>query len=457
MNARLISLSARIAALLALPLLALLFPNLAHAVPSFGRQMGVECEVCQTASPQRPPCGRRFTRGGNAMGAPTPADAPFFDKVPLSALLQVSRTATKNTDTPGATGADFPRDRDTFIQAAGLYYAGRITDRSGALAQYSYDGVERKWAMEMFDARYADSTTLGGRELLWGFTLNNAPTLSDIYNSTPVWAFPHTASVSVMPNASPLVDMGLMSQVGGVGAYGLWNDLLYAEFALYRSADSGIFRPLAAGVAVENVVNRTAPYWRLALQRETGSHSFSVGTYGLAARIDVDPEQPELGADRFRDVALDAQYQYLSGNHAFSTSATWIREKQDRDASFGQGLVSNPSTVLKTFRADVHYVYRGTYAGILQVFDTRGDADELRYNTGMPVMGSVNGRPDSRGWIAELDYLADVDWMPVVQHAKFALRYTAYTEFNGAGSNYDGFGRDAKDNNSVFLLVWFLL
>jgi len=205
------------------------------------------------------------------------------------------------------------------------------------------------------------------------------------------------------------------------------------------------------------VVNRTAPYWRLALQRETGSHSFSVGTYGLAARIDVDPEQPELGADRFRDVALDAQYQYLSGNHAFSTSATWIREKQDRDASFGQGLVSNPSTVLKTFRADVHYVYRGTYAGILQVFDTRGDADELRYNTGMPVMGSVNGRPDSRGWIAELDYLADVDWMPVVQHAKFALRYTAYTEFNGAGSNYDGFGRDAKDNNSVFLLVWFLL
>ena len=46
--------------------------------------------------------------------------------------------------------------------------------------------------------------------------------------------------------------------------------------------------------------------------------------------------------------------------------------------------------------------------------------------------------------------------MPVVQHAKFALRYTAYTRFNGANTNYDGFGRDARDNNSVFLLVWFL-
>jgi len=251
--------------------------------------------------------------------------------------------------------------------------------------------------------------------------------------------------------------MALASQVGGVGVYGLWNDLLYAELAFYRTADRGLFRPLAANVTVENVMDGTAPYWRLALQREAGPHSFSAGTYGLVAKVDADPDQPGLGADRFRDVALDAQYQYIAGDHAFSTSATWIREKQEWDASFGQGLVSNPSTVLKTFRADAHYVYRGTYAGILQVFDTRGDADDLRYNTGAPVTGSLNGRPDSRGWIVELNYLADVDWMPVVQHAKFALRYTGYTRFNGADDNYDGFGRDANDNNSVFLLVWFLL
>jgi len=457
MNVRLISPSARIAALFALPLLMLLFPNGAHAVPSFGRQTGEECIECHTVYPMLNADGRRFKLGGYAMGAPKPADAPFFDKLPLAALLQVSRTATRNTGTAGATGEDFPRDRDTLIQAAGLYYGGRITDRSGALIQYSYDGVERKWAMEMFDARFADSARLGGKELLYGVTLNNSPTLSDIYNSTPVWSFPHTGSVSVMPNASTLIDTGLASQVGGAGVYGLWNDWLYAELAFYRTADRGLFRPLAANVTVENVMDGTAPYWRLALQREAGPHSFSAGTYGLLAKVDADPDQPGLGADRFRDVALDAQYQYIQGDHAFTAAATWIREKQEWDASFGQGLTSNPSTVLKTFRADVHYLYRGTYAGILQYFDTRGDADALRYNTGAPVTGSVNGRPDSRGWIAELDYLADVDWMPVVQHAKFALRYTAYTEFNGAGSNYDGFGRDAKDNNSVFLLVWFLL
>lgn len=437
--------------------LSVFYAGTAYAVPSFGRQTGEECIECHTVYPMLNADGRRFKLGGYSMKTPKPADAPFFDKVPLAALLQVSRTATKNTGTAGATGEDFPRDRDTLIQAAGLYYGGRITDRSGALIQYSYDGVERKWAMEMFDARFADSARLGGKELLYGVTLNNSPTLSDIYNSTPVWSFPHTGSVSVMPNASTLIDTGLASQVGGAGVYGLWNDWLYAELAFYRTADRGLFRPLAAGVTVENVMDGTAPYWRLALQREAGPHSFSAGTYGLLAKVDADPDQPGLGADRFRDVALDAQYQYIQGDHAFTATATWIREKQEWDASFGQGLTSNPSTVLKTFRADVHYLYRGTYAGILQVFDTRGDADALRYNTGAPVTGSVNGRPDSRGWIAELDYLADVDWMPVVQHAKFALRYTAYTEFNGAGSNYDGFGRDAKDNNSVFLLVWFLL
>ncbi len=454
MNARkLASPVARVAALLALPLLTLLFPTGAHAVPSFGRQTGEECGECHTVYPMLNADGRRFKLGGYSQSMLKPADAPFLDKVPLAALLQVSRTETKNTGTGGATDDDFPDDSDILVQAAGLYYGGRITDKSGALVQYNYDGVERAWAMEMFDARYAGSTRLGGKELLYGVTLTNSPTLSDIYNSTPMWAFPHTGSVSVMPAASTLVDMGLASQVGGIGVYGLWNDSLYAELALYRTADHGLFRPLAAGVAVENVVNGAAPYWRLALQREAVPHSVSVGTYGLVAKVDAEAG----GADRFRDVALDAQYQYLAGDHTFTATTTWIREKQEWEASFNAGLASHLSTILKTFRADVHYLYRETYAGILQYFDTQGDADELRYNTGAPVTGSTKGSPDSRGWIAELNYLADVDWVPVVQHAKFALRYTAFTKFNGAGDNYDGFGRDARDNNSIFLLAWFLL
>ena len=445
-----------VVALISLLFLNLIFVSNASAVPSMARQTGQECGVCHTVYPELTPFGRQFKLRGYSMSTPKPADAPLFDKIPISGLLQVSWTATKNTGTDGAAPDNFPRDRDTIVQAAGVYYGGKITDKSGALVQYNYDGVERKWAMEMADLRYADSATLG-KELLYGFTMNNSPTLSDIYNSTPVWSFPHVNSVSVMPAAATVIDMTLASRVGGVGVYGLWDNLVYGEVAAYNSAKNGFYRPLAAGVTVDNVVRGTAPYWRLALQREAGPHSFEVGTSGMVTRLYADPDNYALGSNRFTDIGLDAQYQYIEGDHTFSTHATWIHEKQQWNASFAQGSTSNASDTLKTFKIDAHYAFRRTYAGMLQYFSTTGNEDDLKYNTGQPVMGSANGSPNSRGWIAELNYLADVDSIPIVQHAKFALRYTAYTQFNGARNNYDGFGRNAKDNNSIFLLVWFLL
>jgi hypothetical protein len=35
------------------------------------------------------------------------------------------------------------------------------------------------------------------------------------------------------------------------------------------------------------------------------------------------------------------------------------------------------------------------------------------------------------------------------------MQYTAYNKFNGGGSNYDGLGRNASDNNALYLLLWF--
>jgi len=34
------------------------------------------------------------------------------------------------------------------------------------------------------------------------------------------------------------------------------------------------------------------------------------------------------------------------------------------------------------------------------------------------------------------------------------LQYTGYGKFNGAKNNYDGTGRNAKDNNTLFLDLW---
>ena len=35
--------------------------------------------------------------------------------------------------------------------------------------------------------------------------------------------------------------------------------------------------------------------------------------------------------------------------------------------------------------------------------------------------------------------------------SRIGLQFTFYNEFNGAGTNYDGNGRNASDNNSVYL------
>ena len=429
--------------------LGLLATGSVQAVPSMARQTGYECSKCHTVFPELTRFGRQFKLGAFAMSSEKWDAAPFLERLPVSGLLQVSRTQTKNTDTDGAMSDSFPRDRETIVQAAGFYYAGKITDNAGALIQYNYNGIEKKWGMEMFDVRYANSKSVGDKELAYGVTLNNSPTVSDIYNSTPMWGFPHTDSAGIMPAASTLIDMMLASQVGGVGIYALWDESYYGEVAGYRKAKPGIFRFMAAGDKIETALDGYAPYWRFAWQKESGPSSFEIGTYGMIGKVLSDAENSSSGSDRFRDVGADASYQFVKGDHIVSAHATWINEKQDWNSSFPMGLRSNPSTDLNTMRMDFHYFFRRQWGGGVQVFRTSGDKDLVGYGTGEAVMGSANGSPNSRGWITEVNYLP-------VQNIKLAVRYTAYQQFNGASRNYDGFGRNAKDNNALYLLAWVL-
>ncbi|HWO99709.1 MAG TPA: hypothetical protein VNL74_03690 [Methylococcus sp.] len=425
----------------------LLAPQSLLAVPSMGRQTGLTCASCHTVYPELTPFGRQYKLRGFSMTAPQ-REKSILTRLPISGLLQSSITSTADTGTVGARSSDFPRNDDLILQAAGVYYGGKILGNSGALAQFSYDGIDARWLMEMFDARYASSLTPAGRELVYGLTLSNTPTLTDIYNSTPRWAFPYVESAAVQPTAAPLLDLQLAAQVGGVGAYLMWNNLVYAEAAFYKAGRRGLARALTAGAEIENVVDDFAPYWRLALQHEWDSHSLSVGTYGMVA--DLFPEGRTGGpSNRFRDLAFDAQYQYIGQDHIFSAQANYIHERQDWTAGFAEGEASNRSDTLQTLKANLHYYFRRTYGLGVQYFLTRGDRDKLRYDTGEPVFGSITGRPDTDGWLAELNYLP-------VSHLKLALRYTGYTRFNGASNDYDGFGRNAGDNNSLFFLAWLL-
>ena len=85
----------------------------------------------------------------------------------------------------------------------------------------------------------------------------------------------------------------------------------------------------------------------------------------------------------------------------------------------------------------------------MQDFQTKGDADTGLYAPGNAVTGSANGKPDSKGIRVEAMY---TPW----ENTRFALQYTAYSKFNGDKTNYDGLGRSAKDNNTLYLLSWFM-
>ena len=255
--------------------------------------------------------------------------------------------------------------------------------------------------------------------------------------------------------ATSIVDMTLASKTAGLGVYGMWDDLVYVEVANYRSARSGAARLLSAGQRwnseelAGSVVQGNAPYWRVALQKESRPHSFSVGAYGMSARLWQDINEPSLGTNRFRDLAYDANYQYIQGNHTASVHATTINEKQYwNDAVLSSSRVSNSTDTLRTYRVDAHYFFQRKWGGGLQYFRVKGSTDDLRYNTGDALMGSTNGSPNTNGWIGELNYLP-------LPNIKLALRYTAYQKFNGARADYTP-GRNASDNNNLYLMGWFL-
>jgi hypothetical protein len=181
-----------------------------------------------------------------------------------------------------------------------------------------------------------------------------------------------------------------------------------------------------------------------------GRNSVEVGTYGLYAH--VRPDGVSGGStDKFTDLALDAQYQYIAPPHLFSIHGSWIHEKQDWDASYDLGSTDNRNSSLDYFKADASYFYRsdyGTLGGSVGYFLINGDKDAALYAPD-PVDGSRTGSPDSNGFIVEADYI-------FIEKYKLSLQYTIYNKFNGSSSDYDGSGRDASDNNTFYALIWLM-
>ncbi len=427
--------------LASLPLAGLAVSNAAQAVPLYARQTGLPCSQCHTVFPELTPFGREFKLGGYTLSDNKPG------KIPLAGMILLSRSDTRHSDSTGTVS--FDKDGKVTAQELSLFTGGKITEHAGAFVQATYDAIEKTGGLDQTDLRYASNLSLGkNSEMAWGVSVNNNPTVQDLWNSTPAWGFPFADSPGApTPAAGTLIEGGLEQQVGGVGLYGMLNDWLYGEISLYHTGRNGLGKLLTIGDTIDTVIDGVAPYWRLTAQHEWGSNYLSAGTFGLQA--DVFPGGATSGPkDKFTDYGIDAQYQHITDPHIVSAEASWIHERQNWDASHPAGDAANGSDHLNSFHGTLSYFYQRKWGGTLGYFATNGSTDTGLYAPD-PVEGSLSGKPDSRGYTLELDYLP---W----EKARIGVQYTHYAKFNGGDSNYDGFGRSASDNDTVYLYTWLL-
>jgi len=431
-----------IGGLVLLGLIATVCPE-AQAVPSFTRQTGLKCNVCHSHPPELTAFGRKFKLEGYTLTdkvamAIEDKDLTISRSVPIAVMLLASHTSA-NTAVPGAQSgnAGFP-------QALSLFLAGQMAPHLGAMVQVTYSHQSDHLTLDNTDIRYARHTTLGSKDLLFGLTLNNSPTVEDVWNSTPAWGYPWVSSDSApSPSAEPLLRGALAQDVVGLGAYTMWNDHLYAGVTLYRSEHAGGAQPVTGTDFAVNIQG-VAPYWRLAWQQTWGLNYLEVGTYGIY--VSSVPGGTTGVRDTYTDSAIDLQYERPFGVNLLTLHTTFIHESSDLAATVAAGGAATPTQHLNMLRADATYHLGSRYAFTLAGFSTSGSADPLLF-TAAPVTGSALGSPNSSGFVGQAGF-----WP--TQNVELSVAYTGHATFNGAGRNYDGSGRNASANNSVYVALW---
>lgn len=421
-----------------------------HArVPAFSRQTGLACSSCHYGFPQLTPFGRLFKLNGYTLTGLTPIVQPGdsagkeslkLSPIPGIAAMLVSSVTQTSKALPGTQNGTV-----SFPDQFSIFAAGAISPNLGAFTQFTYAAVDGSFGIDNFDVRYANHTTVSDRELIYGLTLHNNPTVQDVWNTVPAWSFPFmSSSTAPSPIASTLIDGGLGQQVLGLGAYSLYGGTLYTEFTVYRSALQGLAMPLDS--TAESATSGVIPYWRVALQHETPNRSMMIGTFGFDAHLF--PTGVAGLKNHYTDAAIDAQVEQRMGTSTWVGRASYIHEKQALLATQASGGADNIDNTLSTARASVAYLPNLRYSLTLGYFQTNGSSDATLYAED-PVFGSRTGSPNSSGLIGELDYNA---W----QNSRIGLQYTAYNKFNGASSAYDVLGgRNASSNNTLYLYMWF--
>jgi hypothetical protein len=252
-----------------------------------------------------------------------------------------------------------------------------------------------------------------------------------------------------------LIEGGLAQQVLGLGAYTYWNNLIYVELTGYRSLSPYTQTFLGVDTGGESSIRGLSPYWRVAVEPSWGNNTLEVGTFGLDTSL-YPQRITTNGTDNLTDIGLDFQYQYIGTRDAITLQGSWIHEYQAWNASLPLGLTANAHDNLQSINLKASYLYDQTVGATVGYFNIHGSVDTGLYAAGA-IGGSANGSPNSRGWTAELTYMPFNNGGPSFWpwlNAKVGLQFIAYNKFNGGTTNYDGFGRNAAGNNTLFLYTW---
>ncbi|HEY1448826.1 MAG TPA: hypothetical protein VGF33_09835 [Caulobacteraceae bacterium] len=417
----------------------------ARAVPAFAAQTGQPCSTCHVGGfgPQLTEFGRNFKLNGYT------ARTVGFN-VPLSAMAVASYVRTqKDQDSPPAP--HYSANDNATIDQVSLFIAGGY-GHFGAFIQTTYDGVARAFHWDNVDLRAVTKTSIKGKDVVLGLSLNNAPTVQDAWNTLPGWGYPYTtSSLAPSPGAAPIIGAFAQNTIG-LTAYTWINSQIYLEAGGYASPGASFLTHAGADPASPGNINGVAPYARVAFDKNWGGHSFEIGAFGMHANIFPGHDESTGMTDHYSDFGVDASFQRMDAkNNVITVNGRFIYEDQRLDASQALGMVAANHLHLQDLRVDASYYWRNEIGFTVAAFDTWGTPDQLLFGDNSTF------KPSSSGLMFQLDgtpFGGGNSPLGKRFNMRVGVQYINYFSFDGSGQNYDGLGRNASDNNTLRVFTW---
>lgn len=455
---------------------ALLFLGIqsAYALPSFSRQTGQACSACHVSYGELTPVGRQFKLMGYSAGNYV---------IPLSVTGVASVSKINNTSSSIDPTITMAKNGSVIPEEASAYIAGKFYENLGGYIKltlnasntnpvFNSQGIQTGTKvggdtyLDASEIRYAMSLLNDSHNIVVGASLNNAPTVQDLWKISPVNGFPYRSSNLINAwgigqfGPTTMIDGSLNSQVAGISLYTMIDESIYAEFAGYRHFSTPL-NVISISGDLNTVSSSINPYWRLAYNHVQGPDSYMFGTFGMITDLKGDANIAGSSGGKYTDIGLDFEYQHITELHSWSTRMTYINEQVDWDAQAVSNMNHDASHGrLSTLKAQIGYNYKRLLGSQVFSFYTNGSTDNNYWTYSQNVTAgacnqsssdlafcSANGSPKTSGYGFELYY----EPIPFVH---IALQQTFYNNFLGGSTFYDnssGVLREAKDNNLTYI------